>query len=1713
MSSSDLIQIALLELPSAFTNTSDTDIENMLCYNLTKRVVPDDLTYAADSSVKVYRDNDISGSNLIDQTIILNNENLINNELFGMKVNYVARNGILDNISADIGSISNNIYLDALSNSFFDSNLKIDISFNNNEQFTDDISNVNVGMWGVTMDRNEDTRYINTFAAVNSLYNRTDGISPFYIQEASTNTIALGYNSSKWFSLDPSSTGDKRLISNDISYNYTLSSNGITSSVLNNDSSDFNNFNMYKLVQNRPTITASVPTLNENFSNLPIQYNVNGTTSDISSGSFDFSGAFLNTSGVGSGFQLQLDISAGGGYNVNSNNLFTIDDNQLTRNASNPYIQLSNLQNLAHIVDISNGNIILRSDYSSNNASYIDISNSMVETLDTISNGLITLLVDSSSNRVYYPDNDGSNSSNHGNSNAIITDKIIVTYPGEASTSISNSLLSEPFVDCNIEVLITSTNFNDRSTFINQDNRNIDYDISSTSILTVVYPTSNYNNNTKPSNVTFTSTLNDVSDIRIISVHNESKLSEDTLLLDSNNNNVDGTAATVTMTGLDLSSSAFSEFKIQLDTKKISDLATDLNISNNNWSLLNENDYLIGNTNKVGIINDSYLFMTSNVTDTSSIDISYEFVITNPDCGNVSSIKRAVKVSFNDIVDNNFNDDNISFNPTKTVTYINQEDITFIDVSSINFTIDIGATITDAGNTFDTSRYTIIKHILIKSYYARFDPKIQFYENVIFQTPLIVERITYYSIFEYGIEKPFLLKTFKINGGEFNNFNLANVKSGFLDIAAITQNPNLAGINLFNINQYTSQIKDIIRNLPTVTYNTSITYSKNACSIFKASIWGKYINDNNFTKLEPSIYIDPFFKQTGTINNFLPGPSTESSDLIIQFLATTRVTDNRYNINITNQPGLNQSFKVKLYSYDVNSGGSILSDYSPYYNYFDEEYMTMVPAYVNVIDVNNATDRSVQLRIYKDESLTKLLAVIDSSSTLINSFNIITIPKPYFKVDYTVGTTLTSRLIPSSNNKITIDNGIDYYFKNITNSQIGQKEHFRLVTDSFSVQFTNGSYSYTATDKLINNQWLSSQYVRSIRFNRVRGYNYVNGGKDTIVIDRTTYPTSGIFRLQLPSGLYATQSIGNIYKGKQVTLNSVVNNGTTYSLGLNLNFYQSILGINDLKSYNITLSVAEYSVSVINNPYNTSILTTVYNGNIIANQNNLMSIYFANVKPASIKAYNDISLRITYNVDDAIVYNNSALSNKYVGNPILSSNWNNFQSYNHNNLIINGANIISSFKIQRSNLLNVFYNSYTSYFVISPPVVDVYGATDISGIFNLSSISNLQSKYITSFHINHTLNNKYEYIPTLNGISNYNLFKFSFRESIQKPYYSYITVNTYKKRFRIEGNYVTVKLYMNGIGYNGASNDPAILDNDNNNFIETLINNQIMTNLQGNTHVTTNYSNFTNNVSYNQFLISLSTYSTTQNIVFSLGNPFTSPKLDSSLKYYLRLPVNKGSIVSFYQSTLEYVSGSYFINIDRFETGAITDYSSLLLFDPSHNVDYNALVNENTINEVLFPIFKRYTRRIYFNSGDILNNNGLVNPIDTIIDTVSYDDVTSSGWTVDSTFRLQYLGITISAITTFGRANLRKIFDYDYSRFLSSKLLYFYLPDIIRFKNTLGNTIYRVTYNGNVHAPRVITTGISLFNNAYTNQQITGINGSGDIQTIFVRNSLVNDNY
>ena len=1644
-------------------NLSDHQFEDFICTHLAQETLPynlvDDFPYTGPSettSLSIIYDTDKSNQDkLVGKTMFLNNESLINTESLALKLDYVAKNGGGTSgatIPAYIGAnIDTTITLDgAFTNSYNDTNLKLIFNVNNDAQYTDEIYESNQTQWQVNFSRN--TNAMNYFAAINSVYEQDDEPSPFYIIEEPSNTYALGndptenWNSIKYFLEDKQGLSDisGSLVPYDISENNQLGYNNMGSEVVNDGYNNFDEFNTYKLVQDKP-YTLSV--LSSDGSNIPIRYVYpNELPVDLSSTTFNYDGVFDETTNVGSGFTIELAITENTEpYSVDTNDLLTVDNSTLINDANEPYIQLTNLSSSDHYVTENTGTLTVNSS-SSGNYQYINISDTY-ETLDesyNSINGTIYLQSDAKWDRVYYTD--GSNISGQHGTASSLTDSINVVYCGEESgdetTCINGDLLVNDSVNFYIEVKTGSTVYSNPNEFYNADTRNLAYDNSAILVIADIS-----NNSADPEDFTLTSYLpaNDLSSVYIISVQNQSLLTEESLLLNPSDLSVNGTRSTVTMSGIDLSGLPYSDFRVLLTTKKVSDVSNEIQLTNS-WNLKNPDDYLIGTALKTSVIYDDYLFMT---TDPSmNIAMRYDFQIANPICASTQAIKHRIQIAFNDI------SANLDYNTNQTIFYLDDQDITINEISMFDTSGENCTDISSNNSSYLVSDYTFQRYTRTRIFTAEFDSKFQFYENLTFVTPEITETAIFYRIYKNGIEQPsYLLRYFSCPD---EGHLLSNV------YVSIGENP----------------------------VYTEFAYSQTACSIFQATILATtVIGSNNANDYFPlpdidPVPIDPFFRQNCVILNITTGGHGHA-DINIRFDNGVQVNEPYYYVLMQNKLGANTSLTSRYFIYDATSNGSELDNYTPYNDFYNTltqtDNLQVSDLYTTVERVGNNLIVTI-----KTSPTGSTLATISQPYNYLNDYNIILSPAPLIEVNITIGCNYYSYRRFAFNGSINLIDGVYYYFDVIN---VGSSESFNLVTDSFKLwfvdtDFPNNDPAYTTDFVKFNESniqtWLNclqeipNNQTRSIWFTQLRGYSssiYGYSGTDYVTLSRSIM--SATFNFDLGSEQTATQTIDNIYYGKTVTIDNATYNGITYNLGLQLTFIHSMLLNNAYQNdinYTINVSIPTYTLTITSNPFNTE-LEGIVSSDALTSSSDLFYPYFHFVKPASLKSNSNYTVTVTYTVPDAVIYNKTTPS--YIGNPKNVNDWSQLKTFTHNNLLNYNNYVIDSFGIWRDWENNVFYNTFESYFVLSPPIVSVYAnSTDISSI-----PINYNPQYIGSFHINRFVNSYTNNTqPTTLTFSEYDG---------TKSYYSYLDVNNTQKRFRIEGNFLTIELYS------GSTNGAGIL-------YDTLLSNFSITQLTDgglydNDNVRVVYNGYSYDIYYKQYLIASSQNNSAENIKFNIGNAF----INSPQVTYLQLPTAQGTTINLYQSNITYdvSNAAYFMIIDKYESD--------LTFD------YNLFLTAN-IRELYFPVTSHYTKEILINTSAV-NEDGNVISYQDLLDLISYEDISGASWLTDEGFtQTQYSGLTLTAVTEQGRLNIQNLFRYNSADNIGSKILYVHRPDVIRVVNLIGNPVYRVTNGGNVHAPRVTTTNLSLFVNPDPLPN-TISQGSNNVRSIFAQNSLIRE--
>jgi len=1716
------------------TNLSDTDFENYITYHLAQQTAPVDLSntdFPRPNSLTI-SDSSLNGNNVI----INNNDTLLVNENFALTVNYKPETIVsYDNYSYSIGGgnhISTNVNLSNTSQSLYDSNFKIDISLNNGLQYTDNQE------WSVQFDRNNTG--MNYFACINSKLESQNDTSPFYILENSANIYSLGnnpetvqnggsyYGTHKYFTRDSSNI----MVPQNISTNYTLDAN-FCRSELNNDISanngsayTYNNdeFNTFKIIQDQPHVIDRITNYltgdNVSGSQLPIQYN----GSNVGPNTFDISGIFdssnQNWNEIGAGFQMSVIVGSNqdGGYTVDSYNTtsaFSIDDSNLTRDVANPYMKI-NVEATDHRLHIENGSVVASSNNGSNNTDFISVGTEaeiLGQSFYNVS-GEIVIFTKDVNNRVYYPNNGGTNSfSDVSGIKSALTDHVDVYYNGTesgANSTISYEVTQTEDVNYTLSVVSSST----ASVVLSSDNRNLAKNNSA--LLTLV----SNNSGVVLDDVSFVLQSNlptDPSYIQVISIDNQSILTDNKPIVDSSENTVSGSTSSVSVQNIDLEGLNYQDYRVYLTTKTVTDISNLLQLKEG-WSVAAadpSHPSMIGNALKTGVIRDDYLFMTNASSGTgqgAGLDISmtYAFEVASPIIASTQAVKHQIAISFLDLASNT------AYDVSPTVFYLDDQDITIQDIS-VNTIEDVSCTNIEQSSlnngSYLPSSYRFKKFKRTKQFIASFDSKFQFYTNLRFVTPTIYEQSLYYQIYDLsGTQLPsYLLKYFQCNhDGDIQNLSNTHV-------------------NLVNGSNGNEE-----------TYNTTFKLTQEVTSIFNVELYGS--NDNvNYEPVDntPLAYLDPFFNLKTTINNF--DGQNAIGTVSVNFGNNNTVNRSQYYIQADNAPGVNVSFNAARYIYTVGTSDPILNNFTFYNNFYDTLDMTAcnvnleISGNSNVISISDGTG---------------LLAKIIHPSIFIDNYNIVVCSSPLLQVS---GNLIDSFYSLAVGNKVKVDDGVYYYIN--ANPSVGSSDTFGLISDSFSLKyvnsgsFDNGSYSSQTlfTSGIINEQLRDpNDYTKSVEFSRLRGYQTVSPKTGTTyydVITLTRTPSTYSFYLDnisAQNGAVNGQTIyqtftGGVYKNQVFTVDNISGipgyPGIVYNLGLNINVDYSILSQDEYNNYEgdylIDVKVADYVTSIDANPYqselvnselNSGLLTDIQSGgNLGGNQKDLFYPYITGVQGACIKSYGQYRLQVQRDVPDLRIY--SLINKSFIGNPVAadvsSTVWYYEGSIQYNNFLLNGFTI-SNLKVRRSAETGiggyttghvVFYNSYYSYFVVAPPSISVYG-------YPVSkNVTSVPISGTSSFFDTFDIVDSNSYVYTISTGINITLSQpnvYSFADYLYTP-------NT-KYSFNIKGNKISISLYNGGVGNFGEQNGPDTIDSNPSALLERLYRNVCIEDLSNNSYLTvTRDASLNYNIDYKQFIFN--THNSTANIHFSVGNAFTGPNSDNATgnpSYYLRLPVAVGTGASFYQANIIYadVSGNGYYDtsgnyIGHYDLSFGTGYYMIIdRYDTGSNINYNKILQTQTIREFFFPVQSHSTKEIFLGSivdqfGNVINEQDYLNQIEI-------SDISNASWTLDTSFTLQYVGITLSGLSTSGINAIGDLLRYDPLAFLESKSLYIRRQDAIRMRNILGNTLFRVTNSGNVQTQRVLTSNISLYYPPTSVKPTTNsIAGSSDIITIFAQDTIM----
>jgi hypothetical protein len=1610
-----------------------SEFEKIICHNLSQDVLPRDLSenIPANTSLTVTNGNGSFGG-----IMISNNDDLIESETFAMSVNYATNNV---NPSNDINTFSlysnfnqNITLIGSNTTSYKDSHLRLDISYNNDLQNSilqgSQNNNHVPGDWKMLIDRSINTN--NYFAAINShlntLYNNT---YPLKINKIPNNPVLFS-DTTYIDSIDPNTNEATYL---NFSSTYSFNTNNLQGTVDVSHNYNSNDFTMYKLVQDKPSITKNVQNMNSpvNVSDLPI---CDANNLDIDSptlSQFESNVASVIGNDINNiKDQYNINVVIGetqGGFTLTdpNNDILTIDSSSLVNSVDFLNAGISN--DTPMYIDISNGSVVLQKTDTSYNA-FADYNiNSVVlsnggETLQypyNTENGLIQIQVAPVTQRVNIL-----SASNEWHQNDV---KIIYNcseaYDNNVQSHIDVSMTVNPVVRYAADIVVPTTT---GDSYLPQSN-SLNLAKSNNSALVISGDIDSHNPNMENyNNVTFNSNIHEVysdnsnNTIVFVTVQNKNILNEDTPLLDNNNNSVPNSISTVKISNIDLNESTYSDFQVKLTSKTIVDLSNTASPTNG-WAIesANGSNTLHTSSIKNSILYDDCLFMRSTL-DTS---FNYTFSIVNPCVTNAQSIKHRIDISFNDIV--------IDFSGNTVLmsnqAYLDDDDITYIDVSYSNTTSEVFTDYNILNNSQLNAGSITVKRIRnVVRYRVSFDPKFPFYTNVKLVSPQITEYVDSYKLYD-------------------SNHNL--LPDVYLKY--LTKKNTNTPLSLVNVSQSASTLK-------TDLYKTTLNVTRSNCSTLTARLQGK-INNAGFEDIS---YInshdqDPYFNTLSEFTNV--DGYTANVSVVVQVNYPTELSAPYYIIDTVNAIGSNVSFTTKLYKYNMrnkNGSNNSFDNFDPY----DRSWLSGNSSFVKQLDNNITLDNNnnITLTIY-GENGTSVLASINQPKTIIDDFNIIYCYNPLVRVITNVSDlhnvsivnnakTYSSAVLVSPANvirEVFIDDGVYAYTDmnpprlSLINFNLKSDEvKVGFVSDSNYNAFNNGWNNFTALTNVsgnnsnvaIINGELSIELksgnlngvnvAKSITFDKYRGYKRVSGGIDSINILRT--PSTAVFTFQGTNGTYSQQFNNFAANGNYVVDNAVKTTDPTKSvnIGLKIDGLVSLLNsTTNTSRLNIRLTGASIRWSFSNTDGsvfydNSSNLTQSSFSQLFGwKSRNIFSSYF--------------KIDITYNVPKIKVTNLNVSGPGVFGNPVTTIlPWVNDQSYN--------LTSTSGFKIGGINVLrthNYVSDSFIAYAVVIPPQLKVLFNESINSTsFPFNQNNATTGKYFISLvdptQQSYLVNNKFY-------LKNNNI--------------GYLQQYTKLKdeEFEIFGNYVNINYYYD-LSVNELNNSAKNVYSGTIDRLKGLDNDKLRVTMPVNSSVY--------DILYRQFIESSEINvngNQLYNIHFSISDAFIGPPPSS---IYFNLVSNKSSTVAFYQSNIKLIDSSFILVIDKYVCNGL---------------NYDPIISNPTFNKVIFQATSHYTSSFAIN-GKQLSISAFPVDMNSLFEGIQAPDIV---FVQDNDFVPKNIGITFAGLSNQSIVNLKNLVRYNNSLF--SSVFYINAPDAVNVKSLFGPSVFRVTHSGNVKTPAV----------------------------------------
>jgi len=1071
------------------------------------------------------------------------------------------------------------------------------------------------------------------------------------------------------------------------------------------------------------------------------------------------------------------------------------------------------------------------------------------------------------------------------------------------------------------------------------------------------------------------------------------------------------------------------------------------------------NNYLLSQKNNVNICGDiMYDIMTLPLNTNFNMNIK---LYSNSPANTTASLANSIDISCN-----------ASSYYTK-ITYTNSE-----------FTTTVINTVTQAPTTIAVSNTN--SNYILKSFSETETLNITMplylsgYGNLLLSIQGVNQITTYYKAFNNSTSLPLPDNVIKTTSWNYNQ--------------GYSQPSSLKPFRTFSYTGLTTS----------ASLSTNFTLQISDLFTFNAVV--QIYNNNQWTNVSNYAPADPIFDNasTLTISSQYYSQGTANITFAVDLnddAVMGNYTDNGYSLHLSNTPG-QSSFNVSSYLYTPSTFNNFdLGTWGGPYSAFFPSGGQNLNFKINTVltPSSNPAQSLVTIQIL-DSSNTNILATLVSNYSLISDFNIIVNPNgTLFEIQSVIGDvnpqTTTTYALSTSQTYTKLDNGVCYVFSQPiqTGNYLTATLNGDIIRSSLYSSYA-GAYSGIYKEIDISNGLLigNSNVSRTITLNYYRGViNAFSTVQTSETVTLTRTPATIKLQIDVNNQIGNTitysnvQNFGTLYNGLSVTANnltSVTPNKSFGNLGLDMSANYSMLD-NSIIPYNasiaipINLTFGSYLINVIN-PH--SSVLDVSNQVIFTNAYTLMNYkQQPGISPfvsSRIVVYETGNYEIYYGVPVLRFYK----SPNFLGN-ITAGPWTSIANLDFD--VLSVGTLLPLSNSPYAPLTPIFVQTSIlipqgTYYVACPPPQFSLTATNYNLVNTIPYTPNVLQTTTRYCDIDVCGNNMFPF----EGIFGLNDLELSFTDLSMISFENLkFDPDNGEYSFDIKSNIVSLDLYL--------TKTDTLIQNVYNGNIYDMVDSSFVS------------------AAFNGHIIDFSFCQTLLPITGNLLNEPSANILKTNNLIINGLPF--------------FATGDSSINFYAGDSTSLITYSystSTSNNNPYVNVKFQKYVSDIGINFTNFPeLYDNNSIRFlptskYTYEFAINNNDGTTDIGQNVVDFFSLlsDASFSIQWTLDNNFNPSYLNLedeflvklNLISNTIQGKDLLTQLLTV--SKDYPTKVTLLSNPDLFQLRNGNGTPIYRVTYNGIVITPMVVTQAITL------NPPST-INTGNNLNTSYYAYSVLNN--